>query len=104
MGLVISDTHPHAVKEVSNLVDVNQVRQGEAGYSNECVKIRDLFISIDSQNVQNTLFEDLHRLLKGAPREEHSVVDLTLARKYTVVLYHVRVLCHSFLEYEMTAQ
>lgn len=100
LGLVVTTEMPHAVARVVDLVDVNSVRQGTAGYCNEEVCVGDLIIKIDDQDVTSVPLAKLQRLLRG---ELHSKVEITLSRQgkhaAAETVYSVLVLRHRYHEF-----
>ena len=100
LGLVVTTEMPHAVARVVDLVDVNSVRQGTAGYCNEEVCVGDLIIKIGDQDVTSVPLAKLQRLLRG---ELHSKVEITLSRQgkhaTAETVYSVLVLRHRYHEF-----
>ena len=100
VGLVVSKELPHAVAKVDDLVDINSVPQGQPGYSNAEVRVGDLILEIDGQDVRNMPLAQLHQLLSGTL---YSVVQITLQQRQSGVVYTVRVLRHRFHEFDSAA-
>ena len=69
--------HPHTIKMVRDILDVNCVKQGKAGYSNPHIYEGDCVIAVNGINVQHSSTAELRRLLRGPP---DSVVKLSLRR------------------------
>ena len=51
--------------QVDDLVDVNMLRQGEPGYSNEVVTPADSILSIDGRDAQWVSLPEIHNMLRG---------------------------------------
>jgi len=100
VGLQISKDWPHSVSEVDDLVDVNSVPQGHPGYCNAEVRVGDLILEIDSQDVRNMPLAQLHQLLSG---RLYSVVQITLQQQHSGDVYNVRVLRHRIHEFDSAA-
>jgi len=96
LGLAVTTTPPHAVMEVEDLMDMNMVKQGESGYSNEVVKPGDLILSIDGHEAQTASLDRIHEMLRG---ELHSAVALDLLRPGTNTVFTVRCCRHRNHEY-----
>ena len=100
VGLVISKELPHAVACAVYLVDINSVPQGQPGYSNAEVRVGDLILEIDGQDVRSMSLAQCYQLLRG---RLYSVVQITLKQWQSGVVYTVRVLRHRFHEFDSTA-
>ena len=96
LGLVVTTNPPHAVMEVEDLMDMNMVKQGEPGYSNEVVNPGDLILSIDGHEAQTASLDRIHEMLRG---ELHSAVALDLLRPSTNTMFTVRCCRHRNHEY-----
>ena len=77
VGLRVSNTPPHQVIVVRDILDANGVEQGFSGYSNPSVFVGDFVTAVDGHSVENTTTADLRRLLSGPP---DTLVSLALRR------------------------
>jgi len=92
VGLKITEMAPYCVKAVKNMMDMNGIKQGMPGYSNEEVFPGDQLVAVDGRKCALLSLRDVYKLLKGYARTE---VMLTLQRKKNHSLYKVRVMRHS---------
>lgn len=51
--------------QVEDVVDINMVRQGEPGYSNEAIAFGDLILSVDGIDAQAVPLSKLQDMLRG---------------------------------------
>jgi hypothetical protein len=79
IGLQVTETPPHSVVAVEDLVDVNFVRQGAPGYANPVIRPHDRILQIDGVSVGSVSVDELRMLLGG---ELNSPVSITLARAH----------------------
>ena len=93
VGLIVSDSPPHKVVGVQDLVDVHFVRHDEAHYANPHIAPGDRIISVDGKHAEDVSVDVLHSMLAGPL---HSAVNITLARPHTGQKYSVVVLRHSY--------
>ena len=93
VGLIVSDSPPHKVVGVQDLVDVHFVRHDEAHYANLHIAPGDRIISVDGKHAEDVSVDVLHSMLAGPL---HSAVNITLARPHTGQKYSVVVLRHSY--------
>jgi hypothetical protein len=93
VGMVISKELQHAVLQTYHVVDINFVPQGQPGYFNEEIYVGDRILKIDGHDVQNKSLEHLSQLLLG---KKFSVVQITLQRRQSNVVYAVCLLRHTF--------
>ena len=77
VGLRVSNTPPHQVIVVRDILDANGVEQGFSGYSNPSVLVGDFVTAVDGHSVEDTTTADLRRLLGGPP---DTLVSLALRR------------------------
>ena len=92
VGLEITKTAPYCVITVKNMMDVNGIKQGMPGNSNEEVLPGDQLVAVDGQKCASLSLRDVFKLLEGHSRTE---VELTLEHKKNSALYKVRVMRHS---------
>ena len=95
VGIDITDSHPHSVIMVRDLMDVNGRLQGEPGYSNREVLPGDVIVSIDKIGVEHEDIGFLHRQIRG---ERLTVVEIELRRGN--VKFCIYVLRHAFHEFD----
>ena len=77
MGLEVTLEPPHAVVSVQDLLDVNFVKQGMPGYSNEHVLPGDRILEVDGNPAESISVDALRALLKG---DLYTSCELVLAR------------------------
>ena len=59
---------------MSDVVDVNMVKQGQSGYLNAEIVPGDLILRVDGRDAQRVSLQELHDLLRGA--RVHAIVLL----------------------------
>ena len=85
---------PYAVvQEISYLIDINSVIQGQPGYANELVTVGDLLLKIDNQDITHKPLEEILMLLRGKCQ---TGVLITLMQTNSGKVYTVLVLRHRF--------
>ena len=90
IGLQVTETLPHRVVAVEDLVDVNGVRQGAPDYSNPVIRKHDRILEVDGFSVESVSVEELRAMLAG---ELNTAVNITLAREEVQGGHPVTVLC-----------
>jgi len=93
VGLQVSETPPHQVKQVDDFVDINFVRHDAPGYLNDRIMPGDRILQIDGKDAQHTDLQSLKDMLKGPL---HSTVTIKLSRVDTGENYDVVALRHGF--------
>ena len=91
VGLQVTEVPPHFVKQVSDLVDRNFIRQDQPGYSNPKIVPGDRILQVNGTDAEHVTLEALQSMLKGPL---HSTVLLSLARAVTGARYSVEALRH----------
>ena len=93
VGLQVSETPPHLVKQVDDFVDINFVRHDAPGYLNDRIIPGDRILQIDGKDAQHADLQSLRDMLKGPL---HSTVTIKLSRVDTGENYNVVALRHGF--------
>ncbi len=99
VGLRVTDAPPHAVVEVTDLVDVNFVRHDQPGYSNPAIAPGDRILKVDDMFAEHVSVETLHSMLLG---DASTPVKLSLARP-SGAEYVVTIMRHALHAFDTVA-
>ena len=97
VGLQVTESPPHHVQAVDDLVDENFIRHDAPGYTNPPINVGDRILHVDGMHVENVSLGMLQSMLKGPM---HSTVRLSFARADSGDRYTVLALRHGFRTFE----